>query len=263
MKVIAAERDRTWRLSGLLLCAVLVACDGAPDRRANRAKDDTGATDSARVAAENRADTRSPAPADGGGSEAGESDMLSCAAEIGAAAARRRAEVCRAVSPATRPPCDVANSCAMIDEEIARSCALFADRAPPMPGCQPPPDSKEAAAAVVRRYYSALDARDYDTAWRQWGTDGPPGKTRTQFEEGFRRTRSTRVTIGALAPSEGAAGSIYQTVPVTVDATLEDGTRQRFRGSYLLRRVNDIDGATPEQLRWHIDTARLRAVPRR
>src|SRR5205085_1984481 len=140
----------------------------------------------------------------------------------------------------------------------ARSCALF-DEAEGLPEeCRPAPKSGEAAAAVVQRYYSALNARDFDTAWRQWGDDGPARQTRAAFEAGFSRTRSNRVTTGTLEPAGGAAGSIYQPVPVTIEATLDDGTHQRFRGTYLLRRANGVDGATPGQLRWHIDSAQLR-----
>lgn len=184
--------------------------------------------------------------------------LRSCAAEIGAAAAARRVAVCRDVSPATRPPCNAANSCALIEDEIARSCALFDGQGAPMAGCGPAPKGMEAAAAVVRRYYSAIDARDYATAWSQWGDDGRPGQTLAAFEQGFAHTRSTRVTIGRLEPGDGGAGSIYQPVPVTVEATLDDGSRQRFVGTYVVRRVNDVDGATAAQLRWHLDSAQLK-----
>lgn len=187
---------------------------------------------------------------------------LSCAQEIGAAAAAARAKVCRNVSPATHPPCNAANSCALIEDEIARSCALFDGQGAPMQGCGPAPKSGAAAADVVRRYYSALNARDFGTAWQSWGNDGPPGQPMDKFTAGFARTRSTQVTIGALPPSDGAAGSIYQTVPVQVSAMLADGTRQRFVGDYVVRRVNDVNGATPDQRRWHIDSARLRPVTR-
>jgi hypothetical protein len=187
---------------------------------------------------------------------------LSCAQEIGAAKAAARVKVCRNVSPATHPPCNAANSCALIEDEIARSCALFDGKGDPMPGCTPAPNSGAAAAAVVTRYYSALNARDFGTAWQSWGDDGPPGQPLAKFQAGYARTRSTKVTIGTLPPSEGAAGSIYQTVPVAVDATLIDGTRQRFTGSYVVRRVNGVDGATPDQLRWHIDSAKLRPASR-
>ena len=60
---------------------------------------------------------------------------LSCSAEIGAAAAARRVAIGRKVSPATRPPCNAANSCALIEDEIARSCALFDGKGSLMPGC--------------------------------------------------------------------------------------------------------------------------------
>jgi hypothetical protein len=181
---------------------------------------------------------------------------LSCAADIGPAAAARRVAICRNVSPATHPPCNVANSCAMIDDEIARSCALFDGS-----GCTPAPKSPDAAADVVRRYYSAINARDFSTAWRMWGDDGRPGQTYRAFATGFAHTRNVRVTIGALEPGDAAMGSIYQPVPVTVDATLHDGTRQRFVGRYTVRRVNDVDGASPGQLRWHLGSAELRRSP--
>lgn len=187
--------------------------------------------------------------------------LRSCAAEIGAAAAARRVEVCRNVSPATHPPCNAANSCALIEDEIARSCALFDGDGPPMAGCGPDPKGMEAAADVVRRYYAAIDAGDFATAWQQWGKDGRPGQTLAAFERGFAHTVSTRVTIGRLTPGDAGAGSSYQPVPVTVDAMLDNGTRQRFVGSYLLRRVNDVDGATSAQRRWHLASAQLRAAP--
>ncbi|ESQ86483.1 hypothetical protein [Asticcacaulis benevestitus] len=186
---------------------------------------------------------------------------VSCADEIGATAADKQVKMCLAVSPATHPPCNTANSCAMIEDEIARSCALFDGQGAPMAECRPVPKSQAAAVAVVKRYYSALNAHDYDTAWQQWGEGGPPNQTRAKFSSGFAHTRATHVTIGVLEPSEGGAGSIYQNVPVVVDATLDDGTHQRFTGEYVVRRVNDVDGAAPAQLRWHIGSAKLAAAP--
>ncbi len=49
----------------------------------------------------------------------------SCLAEIGEARSKRLVERCIAVSPATRPPCNSANPCAMIQGEIDRSCAMY------------------------------------------------------------------------------------------------------------------------------------------
>ncbi|MFE9085107.1 hypothetical protein ACQKKG_16085 [Brevundimonas sp. NPDC003935] len=49
----------------------------------------------------------------------------SCLAEIGEARSKRLVERCIAVSPATRPPCNSANPCDMIQGEIDRSCAMY------------------------------------------------------------------------------------------------------------------------------------------
>ncbi|APQ13544.1 hypothetical protein [Pseudomonas rhizoryzae] len=183
----------------------------------------------------------------------------SCAQELGQKPAQVLATTCRALSPATRPPCNAANSCALLQDEIARSCALFGDaEAAKQPGCGPLPSSAAAAAAVVQRYYSALAARDYGTAWQLWGADGQPGNSYERFRQGYAKTRSVRVTLGQLGPVEGAAGSLYVSVPVTVTARLDDGTRQIFTGTYQVRRVNDVDGASAEQRRWHLDSATLR-----
>ena len=49
----------------------------------------------------------------------------SCLNEIGAAASARLVERCIAVSPATHPPCNAANPCAMIQGEIDRACEMY------------------------------------------------------------------------------------------------------------------------------------------
>ena len=49
-------------------------------------------------------------------------------------------------------------------------------------------------------------------------------------------------------------------MPVKVDAVLKDGKRQRFTGRYVVRRVNNVDGASADQRRWHIDSAQLKPV---
>lgn len=114
------------------------------------------------------------------------------------------------------------------------------------------------AVDVVRLYYDAIMKRHYDTAYALWGQSGKAsGQTRAAFAAGFAQTASVRATIGDSVRLEGAAGSQYATVPVTVDAELRDGTRQHFEGFYTLRRAM-VDGATPEQRRWRIYSAHLR-----
>jgi hypothetical protein len=116
-------------------------------------------------------------------------------------------------------------------------------------------------AQVILNYYAAINRRQYGTAYRQWSGNGEAsGKSLRGFAAGFARTRSTRVFIGRVPPAEGGAGSLYATVPVRVEARLTNGNAQRFAGSYTLRRVNNVPGARPDQLEWHIMSAKLRAA---
>lgn len=126
------------------------------------------------------------------------------------------------------------------------------------------PDSEKtpaAARAVVEHYYAALDRRAYGDAYALWSAGGKAsGQTPAAFAAGFAQTASTRVRTGAPSRAEGAAGSLFIEVPVEVEATLADGTSQRFAGRYTLRRVNDVPGASAEQLRWRIAGASLAPV---
>jgi len=120
--------------------------------------------------------------------------------------------------------------------------------------------SPSAAAMVVQRYYAAIDHGDFRTAFAFWGNDGADShQSFADFKRGFAATGRTSVETGKPTNGEGAAGSIYIDVPVTVRATLKDGKHQRFIGHYTLRRVNDVPGSTAAQRRWHLSSAELKA----
>jgi hypothetical protein len=133
-----------------------------------------------------------------------------------------------------------------------------ADTTAAAPDTTPPANPADA----VRKYYAYLEAKDYPRAYAMWGLDGLASKqTYAEFVDGFAHTAHTSVTVTDPVSIEGAAGSSYAEVRVRVDATTRDGTTQRFGGAYVVRRVNDVPGATPAQLRWHFDSARLDSLP--
>lgn len=136
---------------------------------------------------------------------------------------------------------------------------------PPDPGSLPTPSTatrEGTPADAVRRYYAAIDARRYRDAYDLWGQGGAAsGKTFDEFAQGFDETAHVWVEIVDPVRTEGAAGSIFADVPVVVQATTNDGAQQQFVGTYTMRRVNDVPGATPEQLRWHIQSASLEPAP--
>lgn len=113
-------------------------------------------------------------------------------------------------------------------------------------------------ADVVQRYYDAIAAGDYETAYRLWADSGRASKQSfDQFRAGFAQTIAVQAETGDSVRVEGAAGTHYATVPVEVHAELRDGTKQHFTGTYTLRR-SLVDGATPEQRSWRIHSAQMR-----
>ena len=55
---------------------------------------------------------------------------VSCEKAIGKKESKKLVSECLQVSPATHPPCNAANSCVLIKEEIRRSCGLIGKDAP-------------------------------------------------------------------------------------------------------------------------------------
>ena len=118
-----------------------------------------------------------------------------------------------------------------------------------------PRSDDEAPASVIEAYYAAINARDYERAYRYWAS---PETTFETFRDGFEDTASVTVKIGTPGRIDAAAGSRYIEIPVEIDARTTSGATQRFEGSYVLRR-SVVDGATAEQRAWRIASADIRA----
>jgi hypothetical protein len=124
--------------------------------------------------------------------------------------------------------------------------------APPPPAPARPPGSHD-PDVVLRAWGDAIEARDWVVVRAFWGDHGTrSGLSETDFAARWAGLHYPKVTFGK-GESEGAAGSIYYTAPVTIT----DGSRI-ITGEVVLRRVNDVDGATSEQLRWHIESTSLK-----
>lgn len=116
------------------------------------------------------------------------------------------------------------------------------------------------ALAVLESYFRAINAHQFHEAYHLWSDDGAAmGLTLEEFARGYDRTRSTVYRAGRAGRIEGAAGSRYIDIPVTIEATTTEGVHQRFTGDIILRRLV-VTGARPEERRWHIYSARIRQV---
>ncbi len=117
----------------LLLCLAVAACKPGPKPVVSEQPAPTGqqapglpnGTMTGPAAAPPAAVTARATAASASSSASGDPDALRCDQQIGRAAARRLVNRCLIVSPASHPPCNAANACEMIRDEIRRSCDLF------------------------------------------------------------------------------------------------------------------------------------------
>jgi hypothetical protein len=131
----------------------------------------------------------------------------------------------------------------------------------PEPKPSPTPESgieTKGPADVIYEYYASINSGDYRSAYELWSDNGKASKKSfEQFRDGFANTERTEVEIGKASEEEGAAGSRYITITVTIKARTKSGKDQRFTGEYVLRR-SVVDGATEEQRSWQIHSASIR-----
>lgn len=113
----------------------------------------------------------------------------------------------------------------------------------------------EAAESTLRRYYGAINAKDYAAAYALWGNGGQASRqTSEAFAHGYAKTLMVDAQVGKAFGAEGAAGSRYIQVPVELASAQADGSTRHYRGSFTLRAVM-ADGAPPQQRQWHLDSA--------
>jgi hypothetical protein len=112
------------------------------------------------------------------------------------------------------------------------------------------PKSAEAAGQVMQHYGALLEQRRFADARRLWGDNGPTDK---EFAAPFADYAEVHAQVGKPGDTEGAAGSIYVTVPFQLYGRLKSGGPFSRSGVATLRRVNDVSGSTQEQRQWHIE----------
>lgn len=135
--------------------------------------------------------------------------------------------------------------------------APIADPVPPTPDSE---KSVAAAKQVIDAYFAALATRRYGDAYRLWGGNGA-GMSQAAFAASFAKYKTYHGTAFKPGEAEGGAGSIYIEFPVTVTGVLTRGGGFVLEGPMTLRRVNDVDGSTAAQRRWHIASSGLKPRP--
>lgn len=143
-------------------------------------------------------------------------------------------------------------ACSGEDSKAPPAPATTTAPQPPAPRVVPPPSASRDPAVVLQVWAEAMSVKDWDAAYLYWENKGAgTGMNIDQFKAHWGQLDNPEFEIHP-GISEGAAGSLYYTAPVV----LIDGAR-RIEGEVVLRRVNDIPGASAEDLRWHIESTTL------
>ncbi len=111
----------------LLVAAVLAACSPEAEEVGPSAPTAQAGAAASSAAVEAEPETLGADASSGATAPAAE---RSCREERGEDAAQELVDRCLSVSPATRPPCNADNPCALIEGEIARSCDLLGGQGP-------------------------------------------------------------------------------------------------------------------------------------
>ncbi|WP_230291862.1 hypothetical protein [Croceicoccus sp. Ery5] len=110
----------------------------------------------------------------------------------------------------------------------------------------PGPESTD-PAALLEYWKGAVEAGDTDAARRAWRKEVRTGGTAPRW------ANLTGITVAIQdGEQEGAAGSLYYTVPVALYGTSIDNLAVELTGTMTLRRANDVPGADADQLSWRI-----------
>jgi len=116
----------------------------------------------------------------------------------------------------------------------AAGCALLAFGIQTASAEPPYLDDRSTPETLIRSLYNAIDRKEYARAYAYFGN--PPAKTVEAYAEGYADTENVEVIVGA--PSEdGAAGSIFYSLPVAIRARNTNGEEHVFAGCYDFRFV--------------------------
>jgi hypothetical protein len=111
---------------------------------------------------------------------------------------------------------------------------------------------------LLNSFYNAINRKEYQRAYgyMQLGSDMPDFNT---FAQGYANTVSVSLATSEVS-TEGAAGSVYASVPVVLVAVHSDGSLHKYAGCYAARRPNIGEGNQPPPKEWHIYSASVQEV---
>jgi len=119
-------------------------------------------------------------------------------------------------------------------------------------------DDRSTPVAVMLSYFNAINRHEYLRAYSYYADYTGLGSL-DEFSNGYSDTQSVAVVFGAIA-SEGAAGSIYHTVPMVLNVTTNTSAQQKFAACYIVRLPQPGNYGEPPITPMHIERGTATAV---
>jgi hypothetical protein len=116
-------------------------------------------------------------------------------------------------------------------------------------------DDRSSGPALIKSLYNAINRKEFARAYSYFSK---PLDDYPSFVKGYAKTVDVEVMTGKVA-AEGAAGSIYEPVPVAIKSAEEGGKAHVFAGCYITRIVNAAI-QEPPFTPLHIESAELEEV---
>lgn len=115
-------------------------------------------------------------------------------------------------------------------------------------------------ADLVGTYAQLLDQGRFADAYGLWDPQSTT-LSKDRFVDQFDKLATIDAAIGKMGRAEGAAGSIYGEVQLTLTGKTAGGKGYSLTGPVTVKRVNDVPGSTREQRRWRIVKMQLTSNP--
>lgn len=120
--------------------------------------------------------------------------------------------------------------------------------------------NRESGVGVVASLFNAINRGAFEEAYGYW-EEAPGGQTEQEFEEGYADTEDVAVAVIPPTFIEGAAGSLYASIPTLLTVTKTDGSTAYFAGCYVTRRTNEGVSADPDAVLWRLYRGDVASVP--
>lgn len=118
--------------------------------------------------------------------------------------------------------------------------------------------SQSGPSSVLQQYFHALGAGQFDQAYALWRTQShqapaSPADLKSQYND----VASIQMTVTGDTRTEGAAGTVYATVPITVTEHTRDGTDKSRTGKCVLARSNNVPASAAKAQHWQLHSCDL------